>query len=42
MFGEDKLNPDDYSGRRQANDIVTFINEYASEQGFVEVDPRLQ
>ena len=41
VFGEDKSDPEDYSGGRQASDIVSFINEYATEGGFVDVDPRL-
>ena len=35
IFGEDKMNPDDYLGHRKHDDIVSFVNEYAALNGFI-------
>ena len=36
VFGADKENPEDYYGLRKASNIVSFINNYAEKQGFVD------
>jgi len=39
IFGTDKQAPEDYTGKRRADDLVIRVDEYASENEFVVPPP---
>lgn len=41
VFGQDKSSPVDYLGHRKAGDVVSFLSDYATEQGFI-VAPKVE